>query len=273
MKNNIADRSFDFVQKLPDYLTFLGIGALLIEEFVRGTLGHSFLKSDTSDLRITLGIAVISMMAISLTTKLKDLKEQLGLFTGKYLGVLEVLKSYERMDFKELLEKSSEVRLLTLAGTKTGHLGDTGVQESLADKDRKSTITILLANPFSEAIITRYKNDEPDTYESGIEGIKRRLLWLHKTYNDLPLQSRDKLDIRVFDNYPTISIIQADDHIYSSVYGYKLRGGDCPKVHAKIDGDYGKFIIKHFNKVYDNATELNNWFSLHNLGSENKIMA
>lgn len=249
----------DVLKDLPDYLTYLGVGLLLFEEFLRGATGYSLLKGDTNDLRISVGIGVITIMAINLIVKLNLIKNRINTFSSKYLGVLEVLQSFEYIDFKELLEKSSTVKLLTLSGTKTGHLGDTDVRETLMDPNRKSTITLLLANPFSDSIKTRYSMDEPDTYEAGTDGIKRRLIWLYKTYKSLPRNAQDKLNIRVFNNYPTISIIQADKDLYSTVYGYKLRGGDCPKIHVHADGDYGKFILKHFDKVYQTAIPLETW--------------
>ncbi len=41
--------------------------------------------------------------------------------------------------------------------------------------------------------------------------------------------------------------------------GNKLRGGDCPKIHVHAEGDYGKFILNHFNKVYEDAIPIKDW--------------
>ncbi|NOZ35286.1 MAG: hypothetical protein GXO80_08310 [Chlorobi bacterium] len=260
MKNKKSvDSKMKFVEKLPDYLTYLGIGVLLFEEFLRAISGYSILKTQTNDLRISVGIAVITLVSLNLIKKMNNIKNSVNAISGKYLGVLEVLQSFEFLDFKNLLETSTTVKLLTLSGTKTGHLGDTNVRDILADNNRKSSIILLLGNPFSEAIITRYKNDEPDTYEAGTDGIKRRLIWLYKILQGFPETAQKKLDIRVFDNYPTISVIQADKDIYSTVYGYKLRGGDCPKIHVHSEGDYGKFILNHFDKVYNDAVPIETW--------------
>ena len=149
------------------------------------------------------------------------------------MGVVEVLPSYQYIDFRELVTSCKVVKLLTISGTKAGFLGDSRVRDVLADLHRKSHVTILLANPFSEAITTRYQHDEPDTYEAGPDGIERRLLALYRIISELPSNARSAMEVRVYDSYPTISIIQGDNDLYSITYGYKLRGGDCPKVHSK----------------------------------------
>ena len=243
--------------RLPDLLMSLGIGTLLIDEFLESVF--SFSPLNTYGIRVSLGIALIALFGITINIRIKNLQEVFQRLDKKYLGVLEVLAPYEAIDFREMVYNSSTVKLLTLSGTKAGFLGDSSVTDALLDSKRKSSIVILLANPFAKAIIERYEKDEPRTYETGLDGIERRLLNLWNIINGLPKQARNKLDIRVFDNYPTISIIQSDKDLYATLYGYKLRGGDCPKVHSELDGEYSKFLLRHFNNIYEKSTPIADW--------------
>ena len=174
---------------------------------------------------------------------------------------IDVLSHDEIIDFIEILNKKKEIKLLTLSGSKTGQLGSESIRELLEDNNRKSKITIMLGDPFSDAILNRYKYDEPDDYEAGIEGITRRLVKLHSIKLALSEEAKKKLEVRVFKNYPTISVIQADNDLYSSVYGYKLRGSDCPNVHTTLNSDYGRFLLNHFNKAYLSSIPLENWIA------------
>ena len=246
---------------LPDWLLYISVAILILDEFLRSTFSISFLKSDTKDLRISVGIAAITLFIVTIRLELNKFDKKLSNLSNKYLGVLEILPSHESIDFPSMLQTCSEIRILSLSGTKTISLGDSKVQEMLSDPARKAKITLLLANPYSSAIINRYENDEPESYEAGLGGIERRLLWLHKLIESLPSTAKRKIDVRVYDNYPVVSIVQADNDIYSSSYGFKLRGGDCPKVHSEKGGGYGIFLLKHFGKVYERAMTLDKWFS------------
>jgi hypothetical protein len=92
-----------------------------------------------------------------------------------------------------------------------------------------------------------------------VHGITRRLLWLNRIITNLPDAAKKKLDVRVYANYPTVSLVQAETDLYWTVYGFKLRGGDCPRLRADSSAIYGKFLINHFDKVYESAIPLAQW--------------
>jgi hypothetical protein len=254
--------------RLPDLLLYVAAGSLLVEEILRASVGVSFLKLYTIDLRVSIGIAALLLFVMTISIKINNLAATLYGMSNKYLGVVEVLQPHETLDFPEMLERSKKIRLLSLSGTKAASLGDAKVRELLMDPQRASEVVVLLANPFSEAIIGRYKCDEPESFEAGPEGIMRRLVWLYEVINKLPPIARKKIDVRVYNSYPVVSILQADRDMYSTSYGYKLRGGDCPKVHSDVSGEYGKFLRKHFEKVYADSQPLEAWVAIYkdNLG-------
>lgn len=257
-KMNIIKRFPDITENVPKYLVLIGLCVLIIDEFFRSIFNVTLLSTPTYDGRISLIIAVITIFILIIIKKLDKMTEYLTIHKN-LLGIIEVIPSNQTIDFRELILKNKIVRILTLSGTKTGCLGDSAVQSALVDDKRNSKVTILLANPFSNAIKTRYEKDEPDTYEAGPEGIERRIISLYNILTKLNQKTKKTLDIRIFDNYPTISIVQSDNDLYSVSYGYKLRGGDCPKVHSKKDSEYGNFLLNHFEKMYLDAKPIEEW--------------
>lgn len=245
--------------RLPELLIYLGVGILLLDEFLRSTFSISFLTKPAYDIRPSLAIPLIALFIYTIAHKVDKLMVAVEQSKKQYLGVIEILPPHQYLDFRELISTCKIIKLLTLSGTKAGFLGDSNVSDALADPNRKSKITILLANPYADAIKLRYESDEPDTYEAGTGGIERRLVALGSIISSLP--SKKAIDVRVYDCYPTVSIIQADSDLYSTAYGYKLRGGDCPKIHSKLEGDYAKFLLKHFDKVYKSAVPLADWLA------------
>ncbi|KXI26786.1 hypothetical protein [Paraglaciecola hydrolytica] len=256
----IRENVVNFASKVTEWLIYGCVAILLVEEFIRSVFNYSFLTTENSDARISIGIFALTTFIAIMKVEVSNMRILVSRSTTKLLGVLEVLHSHENIDFCEMLETASEIKVLSLSGTKAASLGDGRVQELLSDPSRKSKITILLANPYSEAIKTRYMKDEPDSFETGIEGINRRLIALKRIISELPIVARKKIDVRVFNNYPVVSIVQADNDLYSTTYGYKLRGGDCPKVHSLKNGEHGVFLLRHFKKVYDEAIPLFDWY-------------
>ncbi len=263
MPNNLLTR-IDLKQiasKLPDWLVYVGVILLVADEFMRRIFGFGFLDF-FNDARITVITIVTSALAISIILKLDRLTKKLEQSKGSLEGIIEVLPSHQHIDFAELIMKSKDVKLLTLSGSRSG-LGDARVSDALNNGERRSKVTILLGDPSSAAIKSRYENDEPSTYEAGTVGIDRRLRALYQMLNAMSPKLRNKTDIRVFSSYPTLSIIQADDDLYTTAYGYKLRGTDCPKVHSSKGQEYGTFALKHFDMVYKSATPLEDWITAH----------
>jgi hypothetical protein len=258
-KRGAVDVAKRALNSTPEIVLYLGVSLLVVDEFARTTFGYSFLGAH--DFRLSLAVGLTALFTFTFARKLDRLNRSVQKLRIT-LGEISVMPAHEHVDFRQLLQSSHEVRLLALSGTKTG-LGDSEVLELLASPRRKCKVTILLANPRSPAILRRYSDDEPAGYEAGPDGIERRLLALQDACASLSGKARRLLDIRVYDGYPTISILQADELLYSTTYGFKLRGGDCPKVVSKTGSEYGTFLLKHFSCVYKAAVPLTEWIDKH----------
>lgn len=263
MKKDANTNLNKFIADLPTYLLYFGVTLLLINQFLTNFFSISILKNSNNDYRISIGIAILLFLVMSINKNFKNLNEKVIFFSSKNYNMIEVLQSFESINFKDILENNKNISLLTLSGTKVASLGDSKVKDLLSSTDRKSNIKILLANPFSKAIINRYDVDEPETYEAGLEGIKRRLVWLNNIYINLPSHAQKRLEIKVYDNYPVVSLLKADSDVYSTSYGYRLRGADCPRLHVKANSEYGYFLQKHFDKIFEDAISLNKWLDIY----------
>jgi hypothetical protein len=255
--HDYLDKLYDAVPIDVAVLTYACLIALIANEFTEKAFERSIIP--TQDLKVKVLIAVVILATVRMNVALNQVHRILERLRAQQNMVVEVLPSHETIDMRELLMHRSNIRILTLSGTKAGLLGDAGVQQALSDPRRQSRVTILLGNPFSIAVRSRYQTDEPGTYEAGVDGITRRLLWLNRIITNLPDAAKKRLDVRVYANYPTVSLVQAESDLYWTVYGFKLRGGDCPRLRADSSATYGKFLINHFDKVYESAIPLAQW--------------
>lgn len=266
----LFDSVKEILPRLPELLLYIGVAVFLLDEFLRVTFSITLLSTSTYDLRISLAVSLIALFIFTMNHRMDELEAGIEQARKQFFGIIEVLPPHQYIDFPNLISSCRIVRLLALAGTRAGFLGDSKVRDAFLDPARKSKITILLANPFSAAIQERYQRDEPDTYEAGPAGIERRLVALYDLTSNLRPEAADTIDVRVYDCYPTISVLQADDDLYSTTYGHKLRGADCPKVHCSAGGEYAKFLLKHFQEVYADGVPLVDWIRKHHPELEKK---
>lgn len=247
------------VSRLPDYLMYGGAGLLVLDQFMRSTFGHAFL--DPTDLRISVMVFTVVLFVTVTNRRLAEVNATLGEIKLSQNRDLNIIQENERPQLIELLSKCDHVRILTLSGTKTIPLGDDRFVEAILHPSRRARVTILLGDPYSSAIRDRYDHDEPLSYESGIAGIERRIRQFSDLLSAAPSESKFNIEIRLFNSYPTLSLLWADNEIYATSYGFKLRGSDCPQVHSSISNEYGQFLSKHFSKMYESAIPLSAWMT------------
>jgi len=173
--------------------------------------------------------------------------------------------TFEGIGILERFRKAQKVRLLSLAGTQSAQLGLLATQDALFAMSAKNSLEILLGDPTSAGVKLRYSENggEPPTREMGLRGLDQRLLQLYERWKSMPTLDRNKVDIRVFECYPTLSLVQVDDDYFFAAYGFQLRGGDCPRIHIKRGDPFSTFLDDHFTKVRSAAPSLTEWVKKH----------
>lgn len=255
--NKVIDKLGTFVANLPDYLMYLGAALLVLDAFLATAFGRSFLGA--GDLRLSVIVFTVVAFVAIVNRKLNGLQRELDRLSTTNDNRLDLISEGDRPQFTDLLMTCDDIRVLTLSGTKTIPLGDERVIEALMGRSKRAKVVLLLADPTSSAIRMRYHSDEPASHESGLSGIERRLIQLHSILEQIKPEHRSTIDVRVFRCYPTISILWADNDFYSTSYGFHLRGSDCPQIYSRVGNEHAEFLVKHFNRVYENSIPLAEW--------------
>ncbi len=218
------------LQSISDATAYLATALLAFDQAIASLLDRQSLLSDQA--RITVLALIVASLVVSLKLHERNLERMTSMTADKLGGVEDLVPSSQAIDLRGLMSRAEKIRILSLAGTKLALLGDDEILKLIIHRERN--VVLLLGNPRSDLIRLRYERDEPDTYETGLEGLERRLRSLLQLVRGLRLRDRRRLDIRVFSCYPTCSLVQADNDMYAVIYGCKLRGSDCPKIHTRV---------------------------------------
>jgi hypothetical protein len=259
-KNKTAEKIAQLIEKIPEIIAYIAIVVLVANDAISGIFENVILF----DINARLSVIAIALacLAIYLNAQKKSVDKIIETINKDKLGVEELIPSSKALDLENIFKSAKEIRILTLAGTKIARLGEEIILNELRSGKHKK-VTILLANPYSDSIQKRYERDEPLHYETGLDGLDRRLRILYSFTEKMTQDELQRFDVQVFDSYPTCSIVQCDQDIFSTIYGYKLRGSDCPKIHAKVGGSFSDFLLKHFELIYEDSKPLHEWIIEH----------
>lgn len=248
-----------FTKAIPEAVTYFGIGVLLLDDALHGVLNMPTMIP--TDMRISLVGAVLASLVWSLAQHARKLTVTLDTLGHWRHSSLRVASTWDEFDLLKRYRAARQVRILTLAGTQFAKLGLQEALQALFDLSKDKDVRILIGNPQAEGVQLRYTagQGEPATFETGPEGVVRRLKDLHARWVLLAAQQQKQLQIRVFSQYPTLSIVQLDNDWYSASYGFEMRGGDCPKLHSQSGSEYAHFLGQHFDKTFDKAMPLEEW--------------
>ena len=245
------------LRRVPDACLALALGAVIFNDLAAKFFGHALFDSGTILVKLAAPLIVFALLL--LVRLLQDIKDDIRPLHRLASESVEVLPGSGSVPCSELMLSRAQIDVLTLAGSVVIPLEDEHVIRALLDSRRPSRVRCLMADPLSEAILTRYARDEPIWKEAGTETIENRLVWLFNLHERLDSKARERLQIRVYSSYPMLSVFRADEAVYASYYAYKLRGDDTPMVKADAATYFGKCVIKHFEKLYDESPSVSKW--------------
>ncbi len=260
MINKILEKTSRLI---PQIVVYGGLILLLLDDSIHATFGIGrFIPIEN---RISLLIAVTASLTWMLSYYIKRVDLSIHELSKLQKDTAEIIDLWGEVNISERYKNAELIRILNLAGTQFAKLGSQKNLESIFTLTKIKKIEILVGDPYGEGVKLRYKHGfgEPSTYETGLVGIDRKLRDLYNRWTNLPSKFKSKVKIRVFKIYPTVSLVQIDHDYYSATYGYELRGGDCPKVHTVRGSIYSKFLDKHFENVFNNATPIEEWIRNH----------
>ncbi|MEJ0077020.1 MAG: NUDIX hydrolase [Alphaproteobacteria bacterium] len=245
--------------RLNEGFVVVALALLLANNFANLVFHVNFVP--TNDALINLAplliLAIVALFA-RLQQETRDRIERLERLSHLRTEVLEEDVVYP---IRDMVLNCKQIDILTLSGTITFPLSDEEVVRVMTASRRRSEINILIADPFSENIQTRYRVDEPDTHRSNVNKIEQAIVWLNKLTQQLPASNRRHVNVYIYTNYPTICVFRGDNKIYFSYYGYKLRGNDTPTILTAADERLGRAVIKHFDEVKKESVPISEWIS------------
>ena len=115
---------------------------------------------------------------------------------------------------------------------------------------KSSEVKLCLANPFSPEILLRFiqEGGQPVNIRGIQDRIEDKFLSLEAEIGD-----KSKFEVRLFDHYPTYSLLIFDDEMYLYLYPFQARGNTSPIFYWKDKADIDPFFHEQFDKAWDSA--------------------
>lgn len=242
---------------IPEIVTLVSAIAIVIDLGQSGILGVGRWFGQTEILAL-ISTAFAGLSVSILTRNLQFDRILTRLSVGDFETV-RVLESNEYPDFNQPFLKARTIDILTISGTKNANLGNQQTLESLFSNLHNKRLRILVADPNSKAVSHRYESDEPATAEVGLDGLRKRLRFLKDQRSSLPDNERKRVSIRVYSAYPTLNFVAVDGTYYWSVFGYKLRGSDCPRMVTRASGLFPTFLARQFENLWQDSVAIEDW--------------
>jgi Protein of unknown function (DUF1045) len=141
-------------------------------------------------------------------------------------------------DIRRLIGSS---RRMLFVGTGLSVLNEPDVRTALVSRAREPgvTIDICLANPYNPSVQDRLIEEEMfgQRAPTNLHGLKDRFQYLlHEISQLQKLQLARKMDVRLFEHYPTAAILILDKDIFTYRYGYHELGSRSPVTWLRDDG-------------------------------------
>jgi Protein of unknown function (DUF1045) len=115
---------------------------------------------------------------------------------------------------------------------------------------RELSITLCFGNPFSQHLLDRLVEEERSSSKPdiGLDGIIRRIDNLLNETKHI-----DNVQIRLFNNYPTMCIMRFDDRCAYYPLGYRTLGNRCPVILEDGNSIMGQFLQSMVNRHLEDS--------------------
>lgn len=149
----------------------------------------------------------------------------------------------------EVLTNTKNVTMVGLALQKLGGLDKAQVRQRLYDiVNSGGTVRLLLSNPSSPQLKARWQ-DEGGARVFHKETLAAHIIELLEMRNKLPKGKRKRFIVKLYDSYPTFSLLLTDQNLYTFTYTYGLTGLDCPT--TEVQGNAGSALREFLKEAVD----------------------
>ena len=112
-----------------------------------------------------------------------------------------------------------------------------------------SAVTVLMPDPFAEAIVQRYEEDESDNKELNLKKIGGRILEWVDIREEFPV-----LTIRTYSRYPMMHVAIYDRRVFASPALYKARLIEGLTFSFRKHSPGAELYEEHFNRVFTSGS-------------------
>ena len=232
------------------FLTILGAGLFAIGFLIPKTGQYALYRSLLHALAgATIGLGWIEVLhEWSIARQVRKEFSVLGDFVSK--GIERVCTGEEVADLgREELQSSKSLKVL---GIGISWLVKGNNRRRLEEMlERGMSVVILVPDPCAEEIIERYKNDEPPTFELGLDGLAGRI-------RDWKAQSEkyQSLEVRTYHRYPMSNVTIYSDKVYVGPVLYKRRAKDNLTAIYRRPSRGAEVFEDHFWNVYEHGSSI-----------------
>lgn len=171
---------------------------------------------------------------------------------------------FDRLPTQQVLEQLAvsgrSVRILDTSSNLIGKDGDEAgarafVTAALAAMEHGATVQILLLAPTTSAARERAKEIRDEHFDQMVE---RNILRLRHLAAQLAARgiAPDRLQVRLYDQLPEISVHQLDDRVLVGFLPYRRRSSMTSQLETDIKSGLGAYALSHFDRLWEAARPL-----------------
>ncbi|MBR7837538.1 hypothetical protein KDL01_29940 [Actinospica durhamensis] len=159
-----------------------------------------------------------------------------------------------------LAEARRSVRILDTSSILIGQDGDEAeaqafVAAALAALGNGATVRILLLAPTTSAALERAQEIRDPRFNLKVERNIERLRFLGAQLPGHGIEP-ERLQVRLYDQLPVISVHQIDDRVMAGFLPYRRRSSLTSQYESQRHSDLGEFAVDQFQRLWDRARPL-----------------
>jgi hypothetical protein len=171
---------------------------------------------------------------------------------------------FDRLPLSQILEWLAEarrsVRILDTSSILIGQNGDEAqarafTAAALRALGNGATVRILLLAPTTSAALERAQEIRDQRFDLMVERNIERLRFLAAQLPEHGIEP-ERLQVRLYDQLPVISVHQIDDRVMAGFLPYRRRSSATSQYESQRHSDLGEFAVDQFQRLWQRARPL-----------------
>ena len=162
-------------KSIPQIVVYGGLVFILFDDALHSTFNISTFVP--MNIRISILTAVIASLTWIVSNYSRKVESSVAEFSKWKKSEAEIIDNWGEINIAQRYREARNIKILNLAGTQFAQVGKQSNLDSIFDLTKTQNLQVLVGDPYGQGVKLRYRNGwgEPQTYETGLEGIERRL--------------------------------------------------------------------------------------------------